>query len=329
MDGGYYGYPYDYRPPENDKDNMPGWQRPESACEKAKQEWEKANKDKPEAQKSPKPAEAVRDALQAVDALADGRDRRRLGDRFGRLQRRRAARRNTTATSSAANGARATSSGSSSSAAGGTYKVVKRETILTKGPGPLRPVGIQVLPDGSGILVADWNYAGWRNANTDAGRLLKLTYTGKLTPTPRPAWWVAAASGGRSSRRRRRSWSPPSRTRPRACGWSRSAGLPSAVRKGLPSRCSQCSQDAKAPPYAQVARDLDARPRSTAARPASDAIIAVLNDSGHRASASACRRPGNLARARSAKPCRRWLRALNEDRRGSAFPRRHGAGPHR
>ena len=52
-----------------------------------------------------------------------------------------------------------------------------------------------MLPDGSGLLVADWNYNGWRNANTDAGRLLKLTYTGKLNPTARPKWWVAAAQG--------------------------------------------------------------------------------------------------------------------------------------
>jgi putative membrane-bound dehydrogenase-like protein len=194
VDGGFYGYPYDYRPPENDKEMMPGWDAQKKAYDKAKQEWDKANKDKPEAQQSPKPQEPYANPLKPwtlwrmeeygggsptgsvaynEEALPAEYHGNIFGSEWGKGEVERiAVERN-----------------------GGTYKVTKREVILKGGPGSLRPVGIQVLQDGSGILVADWNFAGWRNAQTDAGRLLKLTYTGKLTPAAKPDWYVAAASG--------------------------------------------------------------------------------------------------------------------------------------
>lgn len=194
VDGGYYGYPYDYRPPENDKEAMPGWDAQKKTYEKAKQDWEKANKDKPEAQQSPRPAEPYASPLKPwtlwrmdeygggaptgsvaynEEALPDEYHGNIFGSEWGKGQVERIA----------------------VERSGGTYKVTKREVILKGGPGPLRPVGIQVLQDGSGILVADWNYAGWRNAQTDAGRLLKLTYTGKLNPALKPSWYVEAAKG--------------------------------------------------------------------------------------------------------------------------------------
>jgi putative membrane-bound dehydrogenase-like protein len=194
VDGGSYGYPYDYRPPENDKEVMPEWNAQRQAYDKAKQEWDKANKDKPEAQQSPKPQEPYASPFKPwtlwrmeeygggsptgsvaynEEALPPEYHGNIFASEWGKGEVERiAVERN-----------------------GGTYKVTKREVILKGGPGALRPVGIQVLPDGSGIIVADWNFAGWRNAQADAGRLLKLTYTGKLTPTPRPQWYVPAATG--------------------------------------------------------------------------------------------------------------------------------------
>jgi putative membrane-bound dehydrogenase-like protein len=75
---------------------------------------------------------------------------------------------------------------------GGTYKVVKLETMIS-GP-KFRPVGCSVTADGTGLLVTDWEYGGWQNPEVH-GRLLRLTYTGAMHPTPRPAWYVPAAQG--------------------------------------------------------------------------------------------------------------------------------------
>jgi putative membrane-bound dehydrogenase-like protein len=194
VDGGYYGYPYDYRPPENDKEAMPAWDAQHKAADKAHQEWNQANKGKAEGQKSPEPPSAFPTpyrpwTLWRMEEYGGGSPTGSVAY-------------NEEALPAEYHGNVFASEWGKGNVerfvverAGATYKVTKREIILSKGPEPLRPVGIQVLPDGSGILVADWNYAGWRNANADAGRLLKLTYTGKLTPSPRPTWWVAAAQG--------------------------------------------------------------------------------------------------------------------------------------
>jgi len=79
--------------------------------------------------------------------------------------------------------------------AGSTYKINKRDDKFLKGgTQPFRPLGIVVSNDGLSFYVCDWNYAGW-NSKTDAGRLIKMTYTGKSMATPKPAWWQAAAMG--------------------------------------------------------------------------------------------------------------------------------------
>src|SRR4051812_49231226 len=80
--------------------------------------------------------------------------------------------------------------------AGGTYKVVKREQFLSPG-GELRPLGINVTSDGLGFLITDWNYGGWKQPTEGGkrGRLLRVTWTGKSNAAPKPQWFVAAAMG--------------------------------------------------------------------------------------------------------------------------------------
>jgi putative heme-binding domain-containing protein len=79
---------------------------------------------------------------------------------------------------------------------GGTYKVVSREPFLS-GAGEFEPVGITTTPDGLGIIVADWNFGGWK-APTEGGkrgRLFRVTWTGKSQAARKPNWLVAAGMG--------------------------------------------------------------------------------------------------------------------------------------
>lgn len=195
VDGGYYGYPYDYRPSESDGADLSTWNAAKEVAEKAKQEWEKANKDKPEDQRAPKPAAAFAQPYKpwtlwrmaeygggspcgATGYNEDGLPPEYRGNLIhcewgqGEIARFVVER------------------------DGGTYKVVKREMLLKGGPGSFRPVGITVSPDGMGFLIADWNYSGWMNKNEQTGRLLKLTYTGKPSQAaPKPAWYIPAGQG--------------------------------------------------------------------------------------------------------------------------------------
>jgi putative membrane-bound dehydrogenase-like protein len=77
---------------------------------------------------------------------------------------------------------------------GGSYKVDSRENFLTMGSEEFRPNGIAISPDGLSFYIADWNVGGWKKPDV-AGRLLKVTYTGKSHAAPKPAWWVPAGSG--------------------------------------------------------------------------------------------------------------------------------------
>jgi putative membrane-bound dehydrogenase-like protein len=168
VDGGYYGYPFDYRPPEIEKEAVDAWKTVPTEKREAPFNpwtlWRMAEYG------GGSPTGSVAYNEGALPAEFHGNI---FASEWGKgeVERLVIAR------------------------DGGTYKVVSRDVLLKGGPEPLRPVGIQVLEDGSGILVADWNYAGWRNATADAGRLLKLTYTGKLTDTPKPGWYVPAATG--------------------------------------------------------------------------------------------------------------------------------------
>ncbi|MSU37100.1 MAG: c-type cytochrome [Pedosphaera sp.] len=80
---------------------------------------------------------------------------------------------------------------------GASYNIDSRvqedgRDFLTAGTKPFRPNGLVFSPDGMSLYVADWNYGGWK-ANVVAGRLLKLTYTGKSLAAPKPHWWQGAA----------------------------------------------------------------------------------------------------------------------------------------
>jgi putative heme-binding domain-containing protein len=57
-----------------------------------------------------------------------------------------------------------------------------------------RPVGITVTPDGMGFYMTDWGLPGWKR-NELLGRLFKITYTGKSLAAPKPDWYIPAATG--------------------------------------------------------------------------------------------------------------------------------------
>jgi len=80
--------------------------------------------------------------------------------------------------------------------AGGTYRVVSNEKFMTPG-GEFRPLGITVTPDGLGFVVTDWNYGGWKQPSEGGkrGRLFRVTWTGKNEAVPKPQWLVAAGMG--------------------------------------------------------------------------------------------------------------------------------------
>lgn len=79
---------------------------------------------------------------------------------------------------------------------GGTFRVAQMQDFLVKGQSAdLRPLGICVTAEGDGFWVTDWGYGGWMNNKPDVGRLLKVTWTGKNHATPKPAWYVPAAMG--------------------------------------------------------------------------------------------------------------------------------------
>ncbi len=79
--------------------------------------------------------------------------------------------------------------------AGGSFKIVRRDNLLTKGSKDFRPVGIAVSADGMSLYIADWNFGGWSNRSVKAGRLIKATYQGKSQAAPKPAWYLPAAMG--------------------------------------------------------------------------------------------------------------------------------------
>jgi putative heme-binding domain-containing protein len=57
-----------------------------------------------------------------------------------------------------------------------------------------KPVGITVTPDGMGFYITDWGLSGWKR-NELLGRLWKVTYTGKSLAAPKPDWYIPAATG--------------------------------------------------------------------------------------------------------------------------------------
>jgi putative membrane-bound dehydrogenase-like protein len=75
--------------------------------------------------------------------------------------------------------------------------IVNRVGKLAKGSkDEFRPVGVTISPDGMSFYIADWNFNGWSNKKGPAaGRLIKVSWTGKSQAAPKPDWLVPAAMG--------------------------------------------------------------------------------------------------------------------------------------
>lgn len=208
VDGGFYGYPHDYRPEDNDAEGMAKWKAMKDDLGKARADYDKAVKDatkdaKTNEEKSAiiaklnlkKPTELVPPfqpyTLWAMEDYGGGSPCGAIGynedalppeyqgnlfhcewgkGQFERLVVERS---------------------------GATYKVVKRDDKFLKGgTQPFRPLGVCVTPDGMGFYICDWNYAGWNSKKADdAGRFMKLTYTGDSHATAKPRWYQPAAMG--------------------------------------------------------------------------------------------------------------------------------------
>ncbi len=166
VDGGFYGYPYDYRPHQSDPEAVNKWR-------------EDKKKDKPyrpftlwrtEEYGGGSPTGAISYNEDALPVEYRGNVFHcEWGNRkLYRMQLQRD---------------------------GGTFKVLKKHDFLTNGSVEFRPVGICLTPDGMGFYITDWNYSGWSNPNAVSGRFLKVTYTGPSLAAPKPAWFVPASLG--------------------------------------------------------------------------------------------------------------------------------------
>lgn len=73
------------------------------------------------------------------------------------------------------------------------------QPLFTEVPEDFRPVGLAFSPEGRSLWIGDWQFRDVKDTNAVVGRLWKLTWTGGGEPTPLPAWYVPAASGGTNS----------------------------------------------------------------------------------------------------------------------------------
>ncbi|HZK80469.1 MAG TPA: HEAT repeat domain-containing protein, partial [Humisphaera sp.] len=164
VDGGYYGYPHDYRPEDDNIKDMEWYAKTKGTL--PYRPWTLWRMDET----------GGGSAVGCVGYNEDALPEEYRGNSFncewgkGKVQRFHTVRE------------------------GGTYKIEKMEDILggAGGAGDFRPLGITVTPDGTGFYVADWQMGGWKT-NAVKGRLFKLTYTGEMHPAPKPGWYVAAA----------------------------------------------------------------------------------------------------------------------------------------
>jgi putative heme-binding domain-containing protein len=77
---------------------------------------------------------------------------------------------------------------------GATFRAVRDENLFINPPADFRPVGIAFSDDGASIYICDWQHRDTKE-QAIAGRLWKLTWTGKNHSTQRPPWYAAAATG--------------------------------------------------------------------------------------------------------------------------------------
>ncbi len=76
----------------------------------------------------------------------------------------------------------------------GTFRALEKIDIFPDPPADFRPVGIGWTSDGSGFFLCDWQHRDVKS-NAEVGRLWKVSFTGAISKTPKPAWFIPAASG--------------------------------------------------------------------------------------------------------------------------------------
>jgi putative membrane-bound dehydrogenase-like protein len=161
VDGGYYGYPHDYRPEESAVKDMEWYRQTKGTL--PYRPWTLWRIDET----------GGGSAVGCVGYNEDALPEKYRGNSFncewgkGKLQRFHTVR------------------------DGATYKIAEMEDVMLASNN-FRPLGISVTPDGTGFYIADWQYGGW-NVRTETGRLLKLAYTGEMHPAAKPQWFVPAA----------------------------------------------------------------------------------------------------------------------------------------
>jgi putative membrane-bound dehydrogenase-like protein len=168
VDGGFYGYPYDYRPAANDPQGMADFR---SHRERGAQPFKPYTLWRAEEYGGGSPTGAI---AYNEDALPPEYRGNVFHSEWGKGQLERFV----------------------VQRSGGTFKVALRQPFLMRGNGPdLRPLGVAVTPDGMGFYVCDWNYGGWNNKSIDSGRLIKVSYAGPSLAAPKPEWFIPAAEG--------------------------------------------------------------------------------------------------------------------------------------
>jgi putative membrane-bound dehydrogenase-like protein len=208
VDGGFYGYPYDYRPRDEDTEGQARWKASKEEMTKAKEAYDKAVKEatkdaKTDEEKAAilakldlkKPSQLVPQfrpyTLWAMDDWGGGSPTGAIAYNEDALP---PEYRGNLFHSEWGKGAFERIVVERS---GATYKVVKRdEKFLKGGTQPFRPLGVTITPDGMGFYICDWNINGWNSKQAyDAGRLIQLSFTGQSLAAAKPKWYVPAAMG--------------------------------------------------------------------------------------------------------------------------------------
>jgi putative membrane-bound dehydrogenase-like protein len=208
VDGGFYGYPYDYRPRDEDVEGQAKWKASKEEMTKARETYDKAVKEATKDAKTPeektailaklnlkKPSELVPQfkpyTLWAMEDWGGGSPTGAIAYNEDALP---AEYRGNLFHSEWGKGGFERIVVERS---GATYKVVKRdEKFLKGGTEPFRPLGVCITPDGMGFYICDWNINGWNSKKAyDAGRLIQLSFTGPSMAAPKPNWYIPAAMG--------------------------------------------------------------------------------------------------------------------------------------
>ncbi len=170
-----------------------------------------------------------------------------------------------------------------------------------------RPVGICVSPDGMSFYLTDWGLSGWKTSEV-LGRLFKVTYTGKSLAAPKPSWYVPAAMGKKfeaSTGELIQALSHPSKM-VRMVAQRRLADRKQAAE----GRLTALLKNTRAPSYARWSAiwALDAIDGGQKGRPA---ILAALRDKDPTVQAQAARELGTRQARAAVAPLIRMLDSTN------------------